>query len=555
MQGHNVSFYPGLVLLLTLAGSNEANASMNFTPPIPGAAEQKFVRQCVVQLSVRNQNMLPIEALQDFCETTDAIVECKLKISMKLETVHERGRGMVSFCHAAYDWVQEKYGMLCPMQCEKLQCKSTCLWLEKNRKLKTEAEELKADNLASTNLKRQVDEAEFAADDAKMRFLSSNRTVHREKDNVNRAQDLVQDRQKLVKNTQEKVLELEPKLFKLEQVVANLDSLLEQREENIENLQFELDKVELKQEHLLRKEKELNGKILKGSDELEQFSAKVIERKKELDDKLKQINDMLEAQKDLGKIVTEQHSVVNKWMVAYKRADFHVQNAIKEKAPKTAIEDLEDLRRQQKERLKKETAVMNKAEQKLQYLQDEAKRYVKDTKMLSEWLKESKIKAANKTQEVAQLAADMKSAQLTAENTAKGVISKLVSELSKRRKAASNTTEEYKKANRTLELTQEVHEQETARLKEQVAAIEKLRKELDLAEEAFEQAAEDLQSSAKSYKEAHENANVLKKEYVKLYQGMLDGMKANRAAQRALRSWKPEIVGQHGLALLQSFLE
>jgi len=351
------------------------------------------------------------------------------------------------------------------------------------------------------------------------------------------------------------VLAIEPKLFELEQVVANLDSLSEQQEENIQSIQFQLDKAQLQQRLQLRKEEELKGKILNGTKELEGFSAKVTERQKELDDKLKKIDEMFKAQKDLAKIVQDQHGVVQKWMIAYKRADFHVKNAVAQKVPKQALDDLEDLRRQQKERLKKETAVMNKAERKLVYLQNEAKRYIKDTKMLAKWLKEAKIKAADKTQEVAQLAADMKSAQMTAENLKKGVIEELVSALAKYKKGASETSEKYKKASRTLAMTKGIHEKETAKLKEEIAAFDRLRKELSVAEEAFEKAAEDLQSSAKSYEAAVKKANNLKREYAKNYQGVLNGIQANLKAQAALRSWKPEIVGQHGLALLQSFLE
>jgi len=564
MQRHNVPFHSALALLLILAGSNEANAAnaslvLNFDPPIPGAAEANFVQQCVVQLSVRNKDMLPIDALNDFCDTTDAIVECKLKLSMKLGNVHEKmklgqAQKMISFCRAAYNWVQEKYGMLCPLQCEKLQCKSTCLWLEKNKKLKAEAKELQASNLKSMGLKDKLDKAEFAADDANRTFLKSNVTVLRKQSDLKLARSLVEDQQKLVRKAEEKVMKFKPTLFKLQSQVASLESYSAAQATNIEDLQFQLDKFELKQNQLLRKEKELKDKILKGTAELENFTAKVTDRQKDLDTKLKKIKEMFEAQKDLAKIIREQRIVVQKWMIAYKRADFHVKNAIKEKTPKTAVDDLENLRQQQKERLKKETAVLNKAEQKLTYLQDEAKRYIKDTKYLAKWLRESKVAAAKQTSKVAQLAADLKSAQMTASSLAKGPIATLVAALSKRRAAASKTMEEYKKAKRTLALTRKVEEQEAATLKERITAAEKLRKEFSAAEGAFQEAVDNFRSSAKSFQAALDKAVSLKKEYFKLYSGVLNGMKKNRAEQRALRSWKPEIVGQHGLALLQSFL-
>jgi len=558
MQGHNVPFHLVLALLI-LVGPNEANASKAFlvsnsNPPTPGSAEAKFVQQCAVQLFVRNKDMLPIDALNEYCETTDAIVECKLKLSMKLEKVHDRGKGMLSFCQAAYNWAQEKYGMLCPLQCEKFQCKSTCLWLEKRKKLTAEAKELQAKNLKSTVLEEKLDRAEFAADAAKHRFLNSNATVLRKQSDVKLARGLEKDRQELVESTEKRVMELQPKLFKLQSSVANLDSLSTTQATNIEDLQFQLDKMELKQKQLLRKEEELKGKILEGTAELENFTVKVTERQKELDTRLPKAQEMYGAQKKLTKIVREQQVVVQKWIIAYKRADFHVQNAIKEKAPKPAIDDLENLRQQQKERLQKETAVMNKAEQKLTYLQDEAKRYAKDTKFLAKWLKESKGAAAKKTSELAQLAADLESAQTTASSLAKGPMATLVAELSKDRAAASKTTEDFKQAKRTLALTRELEEQATARLKEEIAAAETLRKERSIAEGAFEKAVGEFQSSAKSFEAALKKANSLKKEYGKLYQDLLNDMEANRAAQRALKSWKPEIVGQHGLALQQSLL-
>merc|ERR1711972_810584 len=50
---------------------------------------------------------------------------------------------MGRFCMAVYDWFQSKYGMKCPNQCRKLQCKSSCLWLEAKKDSNEEGRQIK----------------------------------------------------------------------------------------------------------------------------------------------------------------------------------------------------------------------------------------------------------------------------------------------------------------------------------------------------------------------------------------------------------------------------
>merc|ERR1719409_2038828 len=107
-------------------------------------ATRDFVRRCTVVVTVSDDKFLPVEPLDRFCQTTDAAMECRLKVGERLKRTHARQGDMGRFCAAVYDWFQEKYGNKCPNQCRKLQCRSTCMWLDAKRNLNTENEQIKA---------------------------------------------------------------------------------------------------------------------------------------------------------------------------------------------------------------------------------------------------------------------------------------------------------------------------------------------------------------------------------------------------------------------------
>jgi len=118
-------------------------------------AGDDFVRRCQVVVTVSDHKFLPIQPLERFCGTTDAVVECRLAVGQRLKATHARDGDMGEFCSAAYDWFQVKYGMKCPSQCRKLQCKSTCMWLEAKKKLNKDDFQIKDDmSAAEDSLKR-----------------------------------------------------------------------------------------------------------------------------------------------------------------------------------------------------------------------------------------------------------------------------------------------------------------------------------------------------------------------------------------------------------------
>jgi len=71
-------------------------------------AQEDFVRRCEVVVTVSDDKFLPVKPLDRFCQTTDAAMECRLKVGQRLKDTHARDGDMGRFCGAGYDWVQGK---------------------------------------------------------------------------------------------------------------------------------------------------------------------------------------------------------------------------------------------------------------------------------------------------------------------------------------------------------------------------------------------------------------------------------------------------------------
>lgn len=119
-------------------------------------AQEDFVRRCEVVVTVSDSKFLPVNPLDKFCRTTDAVMECRLKVGQRLKETHAREGDMGKFCSAVYDWFQGKYGMKCPSQCKKLQCKSTCMWLDAKRNLNKENMQIKDEMFAAEGALKNI---------------------------------------------------------------------------------------------------------------------------------------------------------------------------------------------------------------------------------------------------------------------------------------------------------------------------------------------------------------------------------------------------------------
>mmetsp|Transcript_70763 Transcript_70763/g.133673 ORF Transcript_70763/g.133673 Transcript_70763/m.133673 type:complete len:558 (-) Transcript_70763:117-1790(-) len=144
------------------------NAHLHNTTAIGLETEAKddFVRRCRVATTVSHKSFLPTQALDSFCSETDAVVECKLQMA-KMKSVHSRDKDMGIFCLDIFQWFMQKYGMNCPMQCEKMQCRGTCFWLKVKKSLDEEGKELAQRSNSTAEKRHELDN-----------FLKTNATLN-----------------------------------------------------------------------------------------------------------------------------------------------------------------------------------------------------------------------------------------------------------------------------------------------------------------------------------------------------------------------------------------
>jgi len=134
-------------------------------------SRDEFVRKCTIVTTVSHKRMLPSSAVEAICRSTDQVVQCKMDLGNRMQLLHERGRSMTTFCSEAWDWFLDKYGQKCPNQCRKMQCRSTCAWLEANEDLKREGADINErlskvsghERAELTKVLKEADEAQKAA--------------------------------------------------------------------------------------------------------------------------------------------------------------------------------------------------------------------------------------------------------------------------------------------------------------------------------------------------------------------------------------------------------
>mmetsp|Transcript_135634 Transcript_135634/g.377756 ORF Transcript_135634/g.377756 Transcript_135634/m.377756 type:complete len:567 (+) Transcript_135634:163-1863(+) len=140
-------------------------------PALEAAARRDFVQRCTVAMSVTNDALQPWKQVDAICNVTTLPFQCRQEVTERFKAVHERGSRMSPVCEAAYDWFQDHYGNLCPAQCWKVQCQTTCQWLEENRKLEQTEAALRAREKSQgeqdhevRNLQQEVDKQRLATD-------------------------------------------------------------------------------------------------------------------------------------------------------------------------------------------------------------------------------------------------------------------------------------------------------------------------------------------------------------------------------------------------------
>lgn len=180
LRGHNTSL-----------GATNTSLPLYAYDEIEVAEKAKFVQSCFEIVNMADPNLLPMRAMREFCDGTNAVVECRLKLETGLKAAHGSSDSLRHFCDDAWDWAASKYGSQCETQCSKLQCKATCLWIKKKRDLERSRSDLEAGSEFAALAWEEVRKANVSLQELQRHGAELVRLAARAEDTVKRAETKV----------------------------------------------------------------------------------------------------------------------------------------------------------------------------------------------------------------------------------------------------------------------------------------------------------------------------------------------------------------------------
>merc|ERR1719198_361292 len=323
---------------------------------IDALAKDDFVRKCTVALSVTDDKLHPTSVVEKFCQTTDAVVECRMELAMELKRIYQQGgegSQIQDFCVLAYGWFEKKYGMYCPSQCSKYQCKATCLWLDAKKTLDKVGETLKEEEEASQKDRSSLEAAEKALKETEQESLDANRTVEQAEVDVKRANESYHEAIEAFEFEEKQVSKVDAEVERLKEKHTNLTKAYTEKEDFKTQLQFTIDKVNLNisqqkrvieyfQENLTARKADITpkqGEIDKHKEELK----KLMEDESEEQKKVEELDTEIEAAE--SKVEDKKSNLQKAEDILAKVKNNHMSD--------TVIGTAEDGVRQEEERLKK----------------------------------------------------------------------------------------------------------------------------------------------------------------------------------------------------------
>ncbi|CAK0802568.1 unnamed protein product [Prorocentrum cordatum] len=235
--------------------------------PVPMSPDQQarnlFAQQCKVVLSVRDDrtDLLPLDPMRSFCETTDRPMECRILLVGQLKEVYSRGKNLWDFCLEVYQWFQDSYGMHCPQQCNLLQCKATCEWLEAKKLVDQKSQLIKQERIRHAAAGASIERLKLQRAEAEQNVTDANRTVDRAEMGLRRAVARRNETSAAVEAERRKVLEREQRLGSLAQKRAALEENASAQEAAVTGLRRELDFRRLDGEQAGSRVQQLQGEL------------------------------------------------------------------------------------------------------------------------------------------------------------------------------------------------------------------------------------------------------------------------------------------------------
>lgn len=539
-------------------------------------AAEDFVRRCAVVVTVSDHKFLPLKPLDKFCRTTDAVMECRMKVGQRLKETHARDGDMGKFCSAVYDWFQGKYGMKCPNQCRKLQCKSTCMWLGAKKKLNSDNIQIKDDMLAAEKALKAIkgmaeNVANQLAAEKKLKFAIKMLNVKLE-----RAKTSLAAKKKDHTSAKTKMGKVDTAYKKLENTIAATKESLIKQDDAIMKQNFAIDKAKLKLEAMTRsvqrdtdrakedteEQKSLeadSGKLSKSISEVNATMAG-LEKSKASDEKAatkqaaamkSKIDAMLKAAKELDAWKVAEKSLVQEDAAPAPAAKGWEQvygeyiNGNYKNDPSVPI--IKELVQNQHKRVKTAEKELNAVKKKIRDTKDEIKELVADRTRLQKQQKEADdaaTAAKTKATDLEKKAKDGSAAAATFKNAS---VTTPLGVLQKAQAKRKNTDASKAKAERTLKHMGELVQEQQGKLDAANGAVSNADLTLKGIEEEIATSGDTLKNSQNAISKNQKGEKFAKEKLAKEEKVLVDRIKVYKVAVKDLDKHKPEIVRQHGL--------
>lgn len=539
-------------------------------------AQADFVRRCQVVVTVSDDKFLPLQPLDRFCQTTDAAVECKLAVGQRLKETHARDGDMGKFCGAVYDWFQGKYGMKCPQQCRKLQCKSTCMWLDAKKKLNKDNEGIKVDMLSAENLLKDIKAVSKNAQEKAAELKKSNFTVKMIGVKIQRAQKDLAEKQQSVKDAQAKKAKVDQAADKLEKTIEATEDQLVKREDSIMKQKFAIDKAKLTLENMERSSARDTDRAKEDREEEKSLKAEVAKISKQLGEVNKQKAAItktrdadMKAAKDQKTVVGAKHAKMSKAikeLEPFKLKDLLQVQAAAEPKEKPDYEreyedayyaskynkhpsaqDLKELVENQYKRTKAADKILQSLNKKIRDANQEIKELDSDIGRLQKSSKEASDKAAEAKKKAEELEKRSKEVQGKATKFKQDSIAKPLAEMQKAEEAQKKEQASKYKAEKTLKFMQGIIKDEAKKVDVAKTHLANSEMALSLQQKDLAQAQTVSADTQKEKDALEKKAKAMKDNLGASEKAMMDRIKGYKAAAKDLDKHRPEIVRLHQL--------
>jgi len=547
-------------------------------------AQEDFVRRCEVVVTVSDSKFLPINPLDKFCRTTDAVMECRMKVGQRLKETHARAGDMGKFCSAVYDWFQGKYGMKCPSQCKKLQCKSTCMWLDAKRGLNKEDMQIKDEMFAAENALKSIKAMGQKIHEKLQAEKKGNFSIKMLNVKLGRAKEGLAEAKTGQNSSSTKMNKVNAAYTKLENTIEATKVNMMQQDDALMKQKFAIDKAKLKYESMTRSIQRHTDRAKEDREEeksLQTDSGKLGESIAELSKQGASLNatktkDLLAATAKAAELKGK----VEKMMKATKELDaFKVESFVQDDAPNgtqiiitpltkeplkswnqvykeymtgnykndPAVPIIKELVENQQKRAKVTATELEMIQKKIRDTSDALKEIDADIARLKKQKKEADDAADAAKKKATDLETKVKDGEGAAVKFKADSITKpeglYKTAEEKRKKTEANKL----KAERTLKHMMELVKEQKAKLDAANAAVSNAEMAFTAVENDIAKAVQDLKNSQNDTAYRQKKEKDAKVKLAAEEKALVARIKVYKAAAKDLDKHKPEIVKQHRL--------